>query len=52
MSNRHAQSRRAFVELARNRGYDLERNGHNYANKLTNDAFAMYEAGCRQQSPV
>jgi hypothetical protein len=44
--------RRAFEQMAGRRGYDLERNGELYANRITNDAWSFYWAGCSRQSPV
>jgi len=46
------ERRRNFEEMAKRRGYDLERCGEHYENRVTNDAWSFFEAGCNRQSPV
>lgn len=47
-----SEQRRVFEALARRKGYDLDRNGSLYANHITNAAYAFFEAGRRNTSPV
>lgn len=46
------ERRRIFEEMARRREYDLERRGEHYENRVTNDAWSFFLAGCDRQSPV